>query len=587
MDFPVPCKNDSALEWLVSRVPAFRTELRSTVGTGQDCACERMRDELLAKQQPDGVIACMKQVMREEWWGYNQVISEAEDMKWARFLLRAEVDPRQSGVKTLLALATVREEISRPRKCRRLSSSKSHSSGEVDLDGPADPEIPADARSPHPAHDFKGDAVSLQVLPSDRADLHGLAESEIHAGIHNAHPVHDFEGDAAFRDAIRNRLATQLKVQPNPPQTWGQQITQGMCLLLEHATRPAIEGRDVDIEAYVLPGKAARAMIDAGTPLRGPIITKDEQTFKWESDRGPMEQFFDRLVNLDRSVSVQDPSRQYPSDSSYRDMKLREVKTDFLEGARGDNPLNILDMENPIPLTLPRFLAGNDCNLLASVKSHFLDDGSGERRNATIAKWKMWKDVENWALLAQGGAQTFLHQDSLGQATWLTVQQGQVGFGWISCATPEELREWRETGEFPTDKVRFVVLGKGQTVYFEAGTIHFVFRLNGDPTFMLGGHIMRWSRVDEFLEVTLNQLQYEHITNEEVEKKAPVIVELVHQLVQDKVRENRAGEIGEDRIARFYGLKKEFDTKMKEIKGSVQSARSKKSAKSKKGKSVT
>ncbi|KAF9729850.1 hypothetical protein PMIN01_11783 [Paraphaeosphaeria minitans] len=167
-------------------------------------------------------------------------------------------------------------------------------------------------------------------------------------------------------------------------------------------------------------------------------------------------------------------------------------------------------MCSPLPRSiLPSFLTGEDCQLLGRVRDAVLDGDSGERRAASIAEWYQWKDVEGWVLLAQGGAQTLLHQDSCGKATWLTVQQGRVGFGWISRPSEEELRSWSaDPSNYTGDRLRYIVLCPGQTIYFEAGTIYFVFRTVHHPTFMLGGHIMRWSRVDSMMEVVLNQLSF-------------------------------------------------------------------------------
>ncbi|KAF2686239.1 hypothetical protein K458DRAFT_278398, partial [Lentithecium fluviatile CBS 122367] len=92
----------------------------------------------------------------------------------------------------------------------------------------------------------------------------------------------------------------------------------------------------------------------------------------------------------------------------------------------------------------------------------------------------------------------------------------------------EETRIWRaDPNAFAGEKLRYVVLCPGQTVYFEAGTIHFVFRLADLPTLMVGGHILRWSRVDSWMEIILNQLRFPNTTNEDLSESAPVYVEAV------------------------------------------------------------
>ncbi|KAF2765975.1 hypothetical protein EJ03DRAFT_261772, partial [Teratosphaeria nubilosa] len=56
-----------------------------------------------------------------------------------------------------------------------------------------------------------------------------------------------------------------------------------------------------------------------------------------------------------------------------------------------------------------------------------------------------WKEVEKWALVAQGGALTEPHQDSHGYSTYITVNQGLVGYGWLARPTAEERAAWNRS----------------------------------------------------------------------------------------------------------------------------------------------
>jgi hypothetical protein len=107
------------------------------------------------------------------------------------------------------------------------------------------------------------------------------------------------------------------------------------------------------------------------------------------------------------------------------------------------------------------------------------------------------------------------------------------------------------------DSLRYVVLRPGQTIYFEAGTIHFVFRLEGYQTLLVGGHVLRWSRIDSWIEIVLNQLRFPNATNEDLLPSAPAYVEAVAQLVLEQQSLGNSDELGgEKAVDRFLDLKK-------------------------------
>lgn len=218
-----------------------------------------------------------------------------------------------------------------------------------------------------------------------------------------------------------------------------------------------------------------------------------------------------------------------------KQMTLHDVRKSFLNNS--DRRLNVLEMRNPLPRsTLPRFLTGEDCQLLSQIRDVVLDDSTAQRISAPAKKWKEWKDDEEWILLAQGGALTLTHQDSCGKATWLTVQEGLVGFGWMSRPTEEERSEWSEGPvDFSSGRIRYVVLRPGQTIYFESGTIHFVFRLQKTQTLMFGGHVLRWSRIPLWIDVLRKQLSSPDTSNEDLPSQlVRTYVDAVAQLVGDR-----------------------------------------------------
>jgi hypothetical protein len=405
-----------------------------------------------------------------------------------------------------------------------------------------------------------GQQERSELQPSKRRRLslpEALSRDRAAAPLNTTHgrPVHDTAGDDAFREQVLDEL--RCKVVEGLPKTWGQWNDNRMYALLSQARRPVTSGCGDEMEAYYFTGAEAEDRLDSCVVLHGPIITENQQQFKWKDNRLPTEQLFRRLGNLDREVAVQKSSRSLREASCVK-MQLSSVQYEFQKNGVSQDSLNVLRMGSPLPRSiLPSFLTGEDCQLLGRIRDAVLDGNSNERCAASIGEWQQWKDVEDWVLLAQGGAQTLLHQYSCGKATWLTVQQGPIGFGWISRPTQEEIRDWSaDPSTYTGDRLRYVVLCPGQTIYFEAGTIHFVFRTNQHPTFMLGGHIMRWSRVVSTMEVLLNQLNFPDTTNEELFPSAKVYVETMVKLLSHQVRQGRIGELGgEEVVARFAHLK--------------------------------
>jgi hypothetical protein len=79
------------------------------------------------------------------------------------------------------------------------------------------------------------------------------------------------------------------------------------------------------------------------------------------------------------------------------------------------------------------------------------------------------------------------------------------------------------------------VLRLGHTIYFESGTIHFVFRLQGTQMLMFGGHVLRWSRIPLWIDVLRKQLSSPDTPNEDLPPQlVRTYVDAVAQLVEDR-----------------------------------------------------
>jgi hypothetical protein len=362
-------------------------------------------------------------------------------------------------------------------------------------------------------------------------------------------PVLDTARDDAFRREVMRELEEKLK--DTKAKSHGHVTATLIHNLLQVCQSPDPS------EALLLSGPEAAAVVEAG-PVNCPIFTEGQQQFRWKSGSRPIEEMFRRMENLNRTVSVQVPSRKAHL-QSFKKHKLSEVQQRFLENGNGetDDPWNILDLRNPLPPTvMPKFLAGENCQLLSRVRDAVLSGSSAERTVAAKEKWNEWLDVLDWVLMSEGGHNTAPHMDSHGLATWITVQEGQFGFGWLSDPTKEERDAWIANPQTWTGgRWRFTVLTPGKTVFFNSGTIHFVFRLRRGQTMALGGHILQWSGIEHWVKIIREQLRNPQITNEDVEWSAPKYLRVVSDLVISRVKNGRVDELGgQQAVDRFLDM---------------------------------
>ena len=181
-------------------------------------------------------------------------------------------------------------------------------------------------------------------------------------------PVHDATGDARFRQQVMAQLERKL-MSNKSPKTWRALNNQVMSCLLSRSSQPTTIADESEEEAYYMTGEEAKSRLESHIALHGPIITEDQHQFKWHHRKGrPIEQLFRRMGNPTRSVSVQKPSLSLQQ-PSFESMRLGHVRAVFAENATSHDPLNVLDLRNPLPRSvLPYFLTGDDCQLLSRVR---------------------------------------------------------------------------------------------------------------------------------------------------------------------------------------------------------------------------
>ncbi|KAL8379117.1 hypothetical protein RB599_008781 [Gaeumannomyces hyphopodioides] len=362
--------------------------------------------------------------------------------------------------------------------------------------------------------------------------------------------------DSIRNEAYRRRVLRDMESTEHKPNSWGSQTDELVSQILSKSRPPTGE------DAYFLSGEEAAQRAELGS-VDVPIFTQGQQRFQWKGKGRPISQLFHHMENLglDRTVSVQMPSRSSLKESSER-KTLLQVRDRFLSQRSTSDPWNLLDPQGSLPSTLPSFLEGGNCQLLLRIRDAILMGNDAQRIAASGEDWNTWRNVLEWALLSEGGHNTAPHMDSHGYSTWITVQKGSISFGWMSRPNQQEKDEWIANPHgYTGGKWRYVILSPGHTVFFPSGTIHFVFRVQGVQTFALGGHILQWSGIKRWLKVVFAQLKNSEITNENMASNAPKHVQVVKRLVANRIKAGRVEEMGgRDAVARLSALLKDFDS---------------------------
>ena len=358
-------------------------------------------------------------------------------------------------------------------------------------------------------------------------------------------PLNNFAGNRNFADQVLRDLKPRLK---SPAKCFGDRQIERMHSLLTNAL-PAS-----DEEMLFLSGIEAAAKVQPGVFHNGPILTEGQQPLPLQT----IPDFLDEFYDDDTKVWIQDPSVTYASKRRFvREVPVSKIKERALDGKTRSWPWNCLELATHVEDGLrPTFLAGEDTRLLTKLKLEQATDNAGRRSYP-----QGYKEVEKWALLAEAGALTETHQDSHGYSTYITVNQGMVGFGWLSYPSTEEREQWTEDPEsIPGDRYRYVVLKPGQTVYFPAGTVHFVFRLpSAGHTLAFGGHVLRCSNIAHWAKTLLEEQSNPRITNEDLTSSAPGYLDRVEKFVRQAQKNGSLEKWGgAEEVEEFLRLKEEF-----------------------------
>jgi len=335
--------------------------------------------------------------------------------------------------------------------------------------------------------------------------------------------VHDQTADETYRNRVLDEL---------------QEKTDGLIYKLLAKAEQPYTGNESNryCEALFCAGYEAAGFVET-LKLRGaPIITQGQQTFQWDDGNdSPITQLFRRMTVFDRSISVQILSRTTP----FETRSLKEVRERFLSGSNETNePWNI-HLPSPLPLPpliLPNFLASNDCQLLPQARDAYWR----EKSTAKVQQWEEWKDISEWILLSEGGVNTAPQMAKQALATWMTVQEGSVGFCWLSTQG-QYGSNWYDWLAAPSDytggRWLYIVLKPGQSIFFKSGTVYFLFRARGCQTLALGGHVLQWSDASRWI-IVLNALREKALLSTNRQEKERITTELprvVGMLINDRV----------------------------------------------------
>lgn len=306
-------------------------------------------------------------------------------------------------------------------------------------------------------------------------------------------------------------------------------------------------------EALFLSTEDARKHLDSDSFFPGPIFVDGAQPMELCTINDFLGEYYDNNAK----VSIQDPSVALSKDRAYvRETTIGQLKERFGQG-RPKIPWNCLELACHVEDGIrPSFLNNEDCRLITKLKVPTSDDHTSRRGFEPN-----YKEIEKWALLAQAGSLTPPHQDSHGYSTYITVQTGLVGFGWLANPTPAQHAAWLASpSTFVSGPWRYKILHPGTTVYFPTGTVHFVFRLaSAGDTLAFGGHVLRCSRIVSWVRTLIEERAHRAVTNEDLSVSAPAYLERVAKFVKQARRIGQEGKWGgREAVAEFLRLKDKF-----------------------------
>ena len=243
--------------------------------------------------------------------------------------------------------------------------------------------------------------------------------------------VHKKGQDCRFKSQVLIQLKGTLKTQNQ--NSWGFITTSIIKNNLTRASPPTTNLEpgisSDDTQALFLDTDSARRLLSSHETLQTPVFAANQQPFSWSVGVQPIIQLLHSHIDGDKEIDVNIAS--LTGTQSFARKTIAELQSRFIENKDHNDPWNVLDFEYPLPENYgvcPKFLQNSNCALLNQIKRMSLKKESARRPVTTPSVLKKWRDVEQWVLLAERGALTSSHQDSHGYTTFLTANEGQIGF---------------------------------------------------------------------------------------------------------------------------------------------------------------
>lgn len=243
-----------------------------------------------------------------------------------------------------------------------------------------------------------------------------------------------FSIDLVYNQEFR-RLTLEELNETGDQECWGVKNSRSCRHYLSRSSGPNTDQRHGPVDAHFTTLGEAEGLVDGTTP-KVPIFTRCSNAGNWKAGLRPTVDYLTQAEKVQTTkVYVQKYSLDTEEDS-YSTVTLWELVIHFLRNDHGVDGLqlwNALELKNHLKQRhVPEFLRNTNCDLLGEMRRRA--EMAGEAKNGRRKKLGKLpaKDPLHFALIADGGMNTYPHSDSHGYSTFLTVQEGELIFGWLS-----------------------------------------------------------------------------------------------------------------------------------------------------------
>ena len=304
-------------------------------------------------------------------------------------------------------------------------------------------------------------------------------------------------------------------------------------------------------EAYDMTVREARTLLQATNRITAPVFVARAAPASFcdpeIDDRRPVEQILDYLPNPEETFSFHDKEAPRDEDTPNTHVTVAAMKDRFINQlGYQEFPMNFPELRFPMPAPeLPGFIRHPSNNLLNDIVRNVQEIDNNHLCPPPCVHYGITADrcpthyqtaeevnafrlgVQHWQgtiMMAEAGAYTPRHYDTLGLGTLICCYEGEIGFAYqtTTTTTPQAPRKGRQS-----PKWFYKVLRPGDAVYMPPGTYHMVFRQPyGNQTLATAVRVLRYCDVVEWLKILSAEFDTE-TRSEEPEWFARVVRALV------------------------------------------------------------